>query len=337
MRESQGLTCIGRKPRRSARNLRTGLAPSLALLLLTACATPSNLHGDDAFPTEVVMAGERLHPESIASDARGTLYIGSNPGTIFRVFAGEAEATAWIVPDAANGLQTVFGVLVDQPRGLLWVCSNPAMGDADARPAIKSFSLYTGDLATSYPLAVEGPAMCNDMTVAPNGDVFASETLGGRILRLPNGGSQFELWATDPEFASLDGISFGPGGELYANAIQRNTLLRVHREDDGSFSRAQVLETSQPLDAPDGLRPLDENRMLQSEGNAGTITVLTFAEGEPVEVEVIADGIDYASSVTPVNGRAWYPEGKLRFLFGEAAGQDPGPFIIRSVPIPEAE
>lgn len=303
-----------------------------ATLSLAACAT---LPQPAAATTEVLMQGERLHPESITSDARGTLYIGSNPGTIFRAFAGDAVALPWILPDATNGLQTVFGVLVDEPRGLLWVCSNAMGGEGET--AIKSFSLYTGDLATSYPLAVEGPAMCNDMTMAPNGDVYASETTGGRILVLRNGGSEFELWANDPEFASLDGIAFGPGGELYANAIQRNTLLQVHRNADGSFARAEVLETSQPMSGPDGLRPLDEHRMLQSEGNAGTITVLTFPESGPVQVEVIADGIDYASSVTMVGDRAWYPEGKLRFLFGPDAGGDPGPFVVRSAPIPEAD
>ncbi|MEL1249104.1 SMP-30/gluconolactonase/LRE family protein [Aurantiacibacter gilvus] len=301
-------------------------------LAMTACAT---LPESTDAPAEILMQGERLHPESITSDARGTLYIGSNPGTVFRAFAGDPVAVPWIVPDETNGLQTVFGVLVDQPRGLLWVCSNAMGGEGET--AIKSFSLYTGDLATSYPLAVEGPAMCNDMTVAPNGDVYASETTGGRILVLRNGGRQFEHWATDPEFASLDGISFGPGGELYANAIQRNTLLRVHRNADGSFARAEVLETSAPLSGPDGLRPLDDTRMLQSEGNAGTITVLTFAEGQPVQVEVIAEGIDYASSVTMVGDHAWYPEGKLRFMFGPDAGEDPGPFVVRSAPIPPAD
>jgi hypothetical protein len=54
-------------------------------------------------------------------------------------------------------------------------------------------------------------------------------------------------------------------------------------------------------------------------------------------IETIASGIDYASSVTAVGGRAFYPEGKLRFLFGPAAGQDPGPFRVRSVAIPEGQ
>jgi len=282
------------------------------------------------------MEGERLFPESITSDAAGNIYIGSNPGMIFRAEPGADTAPAWIVPDETNGLATVFGVLADDARGLLWVCSNNMGGGSG--PAIKTFSLADGSFVANHPLAADGPAMCNDMTIDANGDVYASETSGGRIFKLANGGEVFEQWAADPEFASIDGISFGPGGALYANAIQRNTLLEVHRNDDGSFASVEVLETSAPLGGPDGLRPLDDTRMVQSEGNAGTITVLTFAEDGPVQVDVIADGIDYASSVTMTGGRAFYPEGKLSYMFDpNKQMQDPGPFIVRNAAIPGGE
>ena len=282
------------------------------------------------------MQGERLFPESIASDAAGTLYIGSNPGTVFRAVPGSAVAQPWIVPDAANGLMSVFGVLADDARGLLWVCTNPAMGQQGQRPAIKTFRLADGGLVASYPLAVDGPAMCNDMTIAANGDVYATETLGGRILKLDNGGSAFMPWATDPEFASADGIAFSGDGTLYMNAIQRNTLVRVNVDGAGRFTHATVLTPSRPMGGPDGLRLLHGHRFLQSEGNAGLITVVTIA-GDQAHIATIAEGVDYASSVTAVGGRAFYPEGKLRFLFGPQAGQDPGPFVIRNVAIPEGQ
>lgn len=308
------------------------LRPIAALLLLvpaTACATVPDA------PPDIVLPGERLFPESITSDAAGHIYVGSNPGTIYRARAGDSEAQPWIVPDVANGLATVFGVLVDEGRGLLWVCSNPRQGEGGA-PAIKAFRLGDGALVASYPLAVEGPAMCNDMTVAPNGDVYASETLGGRILLLESGGAAFTEWARHPEFASADGIVWGGDGQLYLNAIQRNNLVRANRDPSGNFAGATVLTPSRPMGGPDGLRALGGNRFLQSEGNAGLITLVEIT-GDRAEITTLADGVDYASAVTAVGGRAFYPEGKLRFLFGPAAGQDPGPFVVRNVAIPEAE
>lgn len=307
----------------------------MALLVpAAACASVPDAPPEIVLP-EIVLQGERLFPESIASDAAGHIYIGSNPGTVFRARAGDSEARPWIVPDAANGLATVFGVLVDEGRGLLWVCSNPRQGDGGA-PAIKTFRLSDGGLVASYPLAIQGPAMCNDMTVAPNGDVYASETLGGRILKLANGGAAFTEWARDPEFASADGIVWGGDGQLYMNAIQRNNLVRANRDAAGNFASATVLTPSRPMGGPDGLRALGGNRFLQSEGNAGLITLVTI-EGDRAEIQTLADGIDYASAVTAVGGRAFYPEGKLRFMFGPQAGQDPGPFVVRNVTIPEAE
>ena len=310
------------------------LAAMGAGLMLAACAGGAGAQASST-PPDIVMQGERLFPESITSTADGTLYIGSNPGVIFRAQPGSDVAQPWIVPDDANGLATVFGVLADEPRSLLWVCSNPRQGEAGA-PVIKTFRLRDGALVATFPLNVEGPAMCNDMTVAANGDVYATETLGGRILKLANGGAVFEPFAADPEFASADGIAFAADGTLYMNAIQRNNLVRVNVDGAGRFTHATVLTPSRALAGPDGLRLVAGNRFLQSEGNSGVITLVTI-DGDKAEIEVLAEGIDYASSVTLAAGRAWYPEGKLRFLFGPQAGEDPGAFVIRSVPVPGAE
>lgn len=308
-----------------------------ALVALVACASGAVQATSSAItPSEIVMRGDRLFPESITSDAGGDIYIGSNPGTVFRARLGESVAEPWLVPDAANGLQGVFGVLADDARGMLWVCSNPAMGQPGA-PVIVTFRLDDGALVARYPFDTgQAPAMCNDMTIAANGDVYASEMLGGRIMRLRNGGTFFEVWADDPEFATIDGIAFAGDGTLFANTIQRNNLLRVNVDAYGNFAGATVLTPSRPMSAPDGLRLLEGNRFLQSEGNAGLITLVTVA-GDRALIETLAEGIDYASSVTAAGGRAYFPEGKLRFLFGPLAGQDPGPFVVRSVAIPEAD
>ncbi len=325
--------------------LAIGQAIGAAMLLsaLGACAQSETEAGmeEPASVTEVVMDGERLFPESITSDANGNLYIGSNPGAIYRARPGEENATVWIAPSEENGLQSVFGVLVDDERNLLWACTNPntlVQPPQEGPAAIKTFSLADGSLQATYPFPADsGPAMCNDMTIAQNGDVYASEMLGGRIMRLPAGGDSWEVFAQDEEFGTIDGIALAEDGTLYANAIQRNTLLRVDVDEAGAFTGVTVLETSRPMEGPDGLRLLEGHRFLQSEGNSGVITVVDI-EGDAATIETIAEGIDYASSVTAVNGRAWYPEGKLSYLFDpNKQMQDPGEFVIRSVEIPEAE
>lgn len=320
---------------------RTSLfALAIAAGALAACAQEAEISAEPP-PPQIVMQGERLFPESITSDAAGNIYIGSNPGMIFRTQAGSQTAAPWIVPDADNGLLSVFGVLADDAAGLLWVCSNPntlAQPPQTGPVTIKTFSLADGSFEASYPFPDDlGPAMCNDMTIAANGDVFASEMLGGRILRLPAGGDAWEIFSQDEEFATIDGIAFAGDGTLYANAIQRNSLLRVNTDSDGNFTDVTVLQPSRAMAGPDGLRLLSGNRFLQSEGNSGQITVVTV-EGDTAQIETIAEGIDYASSVTAVDGRAFYPEGKLSFLFDpNKQMQDPGEFIVRNALIPVAE
>jgi sugar lactone lactonase YvrE len=314
------------------------LAAFVAAAALAGCASVPVAPA----PEEIRLPGERVFPESITSDAAGNLYVGSNPGTIFRVRAGSDAAEPWIVPDAANGLQAVFGVLADDARGLLWTCTNPNTLVQPAQQgvaAVKAFALADGSLVATYPFPADaGPALCNDITIAANGDLYASDTVGARILKLPAGANALEYWAPRSDLlAGIDGVSFGPGGRLFANNITRNTLLEVPIAPNGAAGEIVVLETTSPLQGPDGLRPLGGNRMLQSEGNGGTITVLTFSESGPVQVEVIAQGIDYASSVTASGGRAFFPEGKLSYLMDPAKrGQDPGAFVVRSAPIPEA-
>lgn len=315
--------------------LTRGIGLTGLMAMLASCADEEAVVQAPVAAETIVMNGERLFPESITSDAVGNIYIGSNPGVIFRATVGDETAEPWITPDDENGLVTVFGVLADDQSGLLWVCSNDMSGASG--PAIKTFALADGSFQSSYPFPADaGPTMCNDMTVANDGDVYASEMAGARIMRLPAGTSEWEVFAADPEFASVDGIALAEDGTLYANAIQRNSLLRVNVDEDGAFRDVTVLTPSREMGGPDGLRLLEGHRFLQSEGNSGLITVVSI-EGDQAEIEVIAEGIDYASSVTAVNGRAYYPEGKLGFLFGPNAGEDPGEFIIRSVPVPEVK
>ena len=81
----------------------------LAGLLATAWAGAAAA----APPGDVTIDASRVYPESLTSDAAGNLYNGSNAGTIYRTLAGSKTAKPWIVPDAHNGLRSLFGVFAD--------------------------------------------------------------------------------------------------------------------------------------------------------------------------------------------------------------------------------
>jgi len=51
--------------------------------------------------------------------------------------------------------------------------------------ALKAFTLKNAALKASYPFP--GNGACNDIAVAPDGTVYATDTSGGRVLRLKKG------------------------------------------------------------------------------------------------------------------------------------------------------
>src|SRR5690606_6717974 len=126
-----------------------------ALAVLAGCATvPADSPGD------IRINGSRVHPESITADAAGNIYVGSVPGTVYRALAGSRIAEPWIAPSAQNGLTSLFGVLADDARGLLWVCNNPPFGgppQPGATSSLKAFDLATGALSASYAFPGQGP------------------------------------------------------------------------------------------------------------------------------------------------------------------------------------
>lgn len=310
---------------------------SLAGTVLAGCTQGDEQSAQVAAVETITLDGERLFPESISSDAAGNIYTSSNGGAIFRVAPGSEKASQWITPDPQNGLLSAFGVLADDARGLLWVCSNPAMGGQGAS-GVKVFALADGSFVASHAFPADaGPLLCNDMAVAAGGDLYATDTIGGRIFHLPAGGEALDYWAADPEFGGIDGIAFAEGGALYVNSVQRNTLMQVGVDDGGLFDGVTLLETSHTMDGPDGLRPLGGNRFLQTEGPGGKVTVVTI-EGATAQIETLATGIDYPSSATLVNGRVYYPVGKINYLLDpNLQMQDPGAFTIGSVAMETAE
>lgn len=287
---------------------------------------------------DVLIDDTGVHPESVTSTRAGDLFTGSVKGIIYRAGPGEGKARAFIRPDAANGLGSVFGVLAHEPSGTLWACSVPSF-IAPPKPGavneLVAFELASGALRSRH-VFPPGRAACNDMSVAADGAVFVADTQGGRILRLPPGGNALEVFAEDERLRGVDGIAFSGDGKLYVNNVQSGAMLRVGIGADGSFAGLTDLKVSEKLGGPDGLRLIEGNRFLQAEGTSGRITEVTIA-GDEARIRVLRDGLDSSPGVTRVGDTAYAIEGKIRYLIDpKLRGQDPGPFRIIAMPISES-
>lgn len=286
---------------------------------------------------DIVMDGTDLYPESMSSAPDGSVYIGSMKGIVFRAKPGSHQARAWIKPTAANGILTLLGVLVDAPTHTLWLCSDPGAlrsPPVTGTASLMAFDLRTGRRRGNYPFPAPA-SICNDISVAPNGDVYASDTPNGRILRLAKGARALTVFAEDPRLKGIDGLVFGGNGVLYLNNVSRNQLLIIDIRADGSAGPITPMVLSQPVAGPDGFRYIGANRFLLAEGNAGRVDLVTIS-GVQANIQVLRAGLQSPPAVTLVGTTVYALEGKILYLISPGLkGKDPGPFKAYAVPLPQ--
>ncbi len=276
-----------------------------------------------------------VFPESLSATRDGSVYVGSIKGIVFRAAPGSQTAEPWIRPSVANGILSILGVLADAKSRTLWICSAPSPlrnPPAVGVTSLMAFSLTTGAQKGVYPFPSPGGA-CNDITISPDGSVFSTDTPNGRILMLKPGGMRLELFAADDRLKGVDGIVFGASGTLYVNIVSRGLLMRVERGHDGATTGLTELTLSQPVAGPDGFRLIAGNRFLLAEGASGRIDEVVI-EGDSATIKVLKEGLISPSGVTRIGGAAYGLEGKILYLIDpKLKGQDPGPFVIRAIPL----
>lgn len=275
--------------------------------LVVVCASASFatlLHAQAR--TEVTINDTGTQAENLTSSADGSVYFGSTAkGTIYRAVPGATQAEPWILASTA-GLTNVLGVLADDRSNTLWVCQNSTGGRGGApvvgQTALRSFDLRTGAAKGTFNLPSNG-GVCNDMAVAPDGTVYATESFANRIHRLRPGAKALDLWVPANELlAGVDGIAILADGAVYVNTFFTGRLFRIPVNADGSAGALVPIETSLPLVRPDGLRTVGPRTMIQAEGQ-GRLAELTIT-GNRAEVRVLREGLSAATGVTIVGDTA---------------------------------
>lgn len=107
----------------------------------------------------------------------------------------------------------VFGLALDETRGLLWAATTalPEMegftAALEGQAALAAFSLATSELVRVVHVPVDGrPHGLGDLTVAPDGTVYATDSKSPVIWKLAPGAEELQVVADAPVFASLQGL-----------------------------------------------------------------------------------------------------------------------------------
>lgn len=225
---------------------------------------------------------DNFFPEGITVSTGGRMYVGSVAnGGIYTVAPGAEEATEFVAPSVL-AKPAVLGMAVSGDNGLLWICNN----DLAAAPVTSDIvGIGAGDrqIKASHRLPPSSVgSFCNDIVIAPNGTLWATESFGGRIFRIPPGelpsNTDANVWLQATELAGPNGPVAGEfgvngialvAGKLFIVNSSRGQLLSIDPtlEQPGSADLRVVAlneggTAGKLLENPDGITRVSDTELL---------------------------------------------------------------------------
>jgi len=300
----------------------------LSLLALVACSDDAAPRGPDA--ERVELPGATFYPEGVAFDDAGTMYVTSiMTGAVARVENGAKTATELV---AANQLgQSLVGATMSQKNDLLWLCLGTF--GTDFAPAVIGLDVKTGAevVRHGFPKQADGRTggLCNEITEDAQGNIYASDSFGARILRIPAAqrttANSAAVWASGAQLGAMmfgvNGIAFDGDKSILAVNTESGKLFRV-----GADAAITEVALERPLAGPDGIRRIDENTYVVVEQGAGRVSLV---ESDTGKITMFKAGFRTPTSLDVIDGRVWVAEGQLSHLFDMTAPELPF-FVIRA-------
>ena len=260
------------------------------------------------FAAEILINDDKSQPESLTVAPGGVLIVGSASSPfVYKVRPGSSTAEKFI-DVSAEGPGTFFlGMLADASTNTLWTCQLtpvPNTNPPARHTALRSFDLTTGVPKIRWNLPGDSN-ICNDFTIGPDKALYITDTIPGRIFRLPAGATTAELYLEHATLRGVDGITF-LSGVLYVNNVIFNKLYRVPVDASGKPTTPVDIWTDQPIKGPDGMRAAN-GKLLLAENASGKISVLTV-NGDKASVTVIKDGLNTPTGVEATGDTIWIAE-----------------------------
>lgn len=328
-----------------------------ALFAALVCSQGAALASTDTGSTTRPLPRD-WYPESLAVGPDGSFYVGSwRQGAVARL-RPQIEQPEVLVTPGSNGLANGQGVLVDAKRGLLWVCSG-SIGyiTVPMTPsALKSYDLASGAPRASYPMPDKG--YCNDLALDSHGNVYVTDSLNPRVLRLGPSDKALHLWKQDPAFAAgkdgynLNGIAIDRDQHVYVSLVTAAAqLLRIDVLPNGDAGTVTNIEMPRVLKNADAIRMAEPDkkghaRLVIFESNVfghdgpygGQIAVASLEGNRATSLQTIVGGLNDPSSGVIYDNRVYYIESKYSLLFkfkDDAHIPRDVPFDVQSVAMPE--
>jgi sugar lactone lactonase YvrE len=282
------------------------------------------------------------YPNGITHASDGTLYVGSitsgeilqiNPnGKIKTLFSGNSDVFA------ATSLR------LDEPRGILWGCSPDFLGRRSpsgqmVRRPPRIFALDTRSGKVLRVILMPDSGFGNDMAIDPQGGVYLTDSMLGRIYYIAPGTSELTTWAEDKRFLSneigLAGIARRADGFAIAGHFSSGELFQVIPQVQG-MTKVEAIPLSRKLENPDGMQFAPDGSLILTEGavtsgNGRLLRINVFAsEADLKPIETLATNLKSPVNLTLIGREVWVTESQIRHrLQPGQEKQVPDRFFIR--------
>jgi sugar lactone lactonase YvrE len=167
----------------------------------------------------------------LADPATGDRYFGDVRNRC--IWRRHANGSLTRFTSADDTLDGVFKLALSADGKTLWAATAcvGAMEGPDAedgkRAALVAIDPVTGRVRARHPVPTDGRKhLLGDFVLAPDGTIYATDSMSPVIWRLPPGGTAPEPWLESEEFLSLQGLALDSSGQVlhvadYANGIWR--------------------------------------------------------------------------------------------------------------------
>jgi hypothetical protein len=147
--------------------------------------------------------------EGLAWDGRAWLVSGVTSRTLYRL--GQKGLEPMTRPDAETG--ALFGIVADPVVGRVWAAEAWGVqvpgSSGPTRTGIVAFSLKTGQVLARHPAPDDGVArQLGDVALSPAGVLYAADSRGAALYRLPSMGGALQKVAQFDDLGSPQGMAF---------------------------------------------------------------------------------------------------------------------------------
>lgn len=204
----------------------SGIAAALAVTSLgasssresrSALAPTARAHASVAFR----IADPNFNPEGVAFDPQTERFFVSSLRQRRIVAVDRSGEVRDFVSSGRDGLGRAAGIEVDAIRRLLWVASVADEEASEPPDALFAFHLDTGRLARKIQSSAPRWHL-DDVAVAPDGAVYASDPVAGTVYRVDNGVDKAEPLVPTGTLRGPNGLAFdAAGATLYISEYGR--------------------------------------------------------------------------------------------------------------------